>query len=320
MVSEASQSTDFEDEEARINREIVKRLRENLEVAHLKNTYSISISYTSENPSMAARVANTLADLYLTDQLEAKFEATKRANDWLAERLEGLREEVKFAEQDVKNVREQSGIIQAGSTTVQEQQISDVNSQLIQARVNRSRVEARLGRAREVMKQSGSADTLAEVLGSKMIQELRFEESALHRKRAELGQRYGHRHPEMIQLEAELKDLQQKLHEEVNRIMESLENDLQSARAEEWSLQQSLNELRVEAQQTMQAELELKELERQADSARTLYQSYLTRFQETRDQGALQRPDARIISKAEVPTYPSHPRKKMTLGLVWLPG
>ncbi len=320
MESEASEAISFEEEEERLIRSIVGRLSANLDVEHRRQTHTISISFTSEDPRMAARVANTLADLYLTDQLEAKFEATRRANEWLAERLENLRQEVQASEQAVKNIREQSDMIQAGSTTLLEQQISDVNAQLIQARVKRSRAEARLERAREIMRQSGSAETLAEVLDSRTIQQLRSEESSLRRKRAELSQRYGPRHPQMIQVEAEMKDLHDKLTEEVNRILESLENDVQAARAEERTLQGSLNELRAEAGRTMQTELELRELERQAESSRTLYQNFLTRFQETREQDALQRPDARIISQAEVPTSASYPRKKMTLGLSMMAG
>ena len=318
--SEAAQVLSPHEEEERLKRLIVERLRASLEVEHRRQTHTISISFTSEDPRMAARVANTLADLYLTDQLEAKFEATRKANEWLAERLENLRQEVQASEQAVKNIREQSDMIQAGSTTVLEQQISDVNAQLIQARVKRSRAEARLERAREVARQSGSADTLAEVLDSRTIQQLRSEESSLRRKRAELSQRYGPRHPQMIQVEAEMNDLQEKLTEEVNRILQSLENDVQTARAEERTLQGSLNELRSEAGRTMQTELELRELERQAESSRTLYQSFLTRFQETREQDALQRPDARIISQAEVPNQASYPRKKMTLGLSMMAG
>ena len=318
--SEASQEVCPEEEEEKLKRHIVNRLKSNLEVDHRRQTHTISISYTSIDPGMAARMANALADLYLTDQLEAKFEATRRANEWLAERLENLRHEVQTAEQAVKNIREQSDMIQAGSTTVLEQQISDVNAQLIQARVKRSRAEARLDRAKEVKLHFGSADTLVEVLDSTTIQQLRSEESSLRRKRAELGQRYGPRHPQMVQVEAEMKDLQDKLAEEVNRILESLENEVQAARAEERTLQGSLNELRAEAGRTMQTELELRELERQAESSRLLYQSFLTRFQETREQDALQRPDARIISQAEVPNHASHPRKKMTLGLGMMAG
>ncbi|RQD67735.1 MAG: polysaccharide biosynthesis tyrosine autokinase [Desulfonatronovibrio sp. MSAO_Bac4] len=304
-----------EEEAVKLKTEIIRKLQDNLELDHRRQSHTITLSFTSESPKRAAQVANTIADLYLTDQLEAKFEATRRANEWLSERLESMRQEVLAAEQAVKNVRERSEITQVGGTTILEQQLSNINAQLIEARVKRSRAEARLSQATDVMSRPGGIESLGEVLDSRTIQQLRTEETSLRRRKAELSQRYGSRHPQMIQIEAEMSDLQEKLKEEANRILQSLENEVQVARAEERTLQASLTELRSDAGRVMDAELELRELERQAQSSRTLYQSFLSRFQETREQDALQRPDARIISRAETPIYPSYPRKKMTLGL-----
>jgi polysaccharide biosynthesis transport protein len=315
LESDPGEELSPEEQELKLRQRIVRTLQANLEVEHRRQTHTISISYTSQNPKRAAQIANTLADLYLTDQLEAKFEATRRANEWLAERLETMRHEVQDAELALKNLREQSNIIQTGGGTILEQQISDVNSQLIQARVKKSTAEARLSRARDIMDQPGGIESLSEVLASGTIQQLRSAETSLRRRKAELSQRYGPRHPQMIQIEAEMTDLQEKLKEEAGRIIESLENEVQVAQAEERSLQNSLNTLRREAGQVMGVELEIRELERQAESSRTLYQSFLSRFQETREQDALQRPDARIISQAEVPASASHPKKKRTLAL-----
>jgi len=304
-----------EERQVKEKKRAVRILRNNLEVDHRRDSYTFTISLTSENPNRAARVANTLADLYLTDQLEAQYEATQRAHEWLDDRLRSLRQEVQAAEQAVKNVRQQSDMVQAGGSTILEQQIGDVNAQLIQARVKRSRAESRLARAEEIKEREGGIESLGEVIGSQTIQQLRSEESSLRRKIAELSQTYGERHPEMVQARAEMEDLQEKINEEASRIIASLENEVQSARAEERSLQQSLNELKRDAETTMVAELELRELERQAQSSRTLYQNFMDRFQETQEQEALQRPDARIISPAEEPDSPSHPRTQMTLGL-----
>ena len=302
-----------EEQEQRELRSVIERLRNNLQVTNPRNSYTIRIEFTADSPRRAAEIANTLAELYLTEQLEAKFEATRRANEWLSERLEGLRLEVQAAEQAVKNVRERGGIIEARGGTILQQQLSDINAQLVEARVKVSRADARLRSAREVMNRPGGIETIGEVIDSRTIQQLRSEESNLRRKRAELSQRFGPRYPEMIQVEAELKDLQEKLNEEVARIIQSLENELRIARAGEQALQRSLSELRSEAGQSMEVELELMQLERMAESARAVYQNFLGRFQETRDQGELQRTDARIIAMASIPLEPSAPKKNVIL-------
>jgi len=309
-----------EEQEKNLKKALVEKLQEDLKVENRRDSYTVSISYTSQNPRLASQVANAVAEMYITDQLEAKFEAARRANEWLTQRLEGLRREVQAAEQAVKNVRQKSDMIQARGGTLLEQQIGDVNAQLIQARLNRSRAEARLAQAREVMDRPGGIETLGEVLTSGVIQQLREEEAALRRKKAELSQRYGPRHPQMIQVDAEMSDLENKIREETSRVLKTLENEVQVARAEERSLIKSLDQLRTEAGRAMEAELQLRELERRAQSSRTLYESYLTRFQETQEQDELQRPNARVISQAEVPDLPSHPRKKRTLALAVVAG
>lgn len=306
--------------EQTVRREVIETLQKNVAVEHRRQSHTITVAFTSEDPQRAAQLANTLAELYLTDQLEAKFEATRRANVWLAERLESMRNEVQAAEQAVKNVRERGDLIQTRGGTILEQQIGDVNAQLVEARVKISQAEARLRGAREIIGRPGGIESLGEVLDSRVIQQLRSDETTLRRKRAELGQRYGPRHPQMIQVDAEMQDLQAKLQEETARIIQSLENEVHVAKAAESALQRSLNQLRSQAGRVMETELELRELERQAESSRTLYENFLQRFQETREQDDLQRPDARIISPAEPPLLPSYPRKKMTLGLGALAG
>ncbi|TVQ96277.1 MAG: polysaccharide biosynthesis tyrosine autokinase [Desulfovibrionales bacterium] len=303
-----------EERELLLRRNIVGVLQEGLQTENRRNSYIITISYTSRNPQMAALMANTVAKMYINDQLEAKFETTRQANDWLIQRLDGLRLEVQAAEQAVKNVRQQSGMIQTRAGTLLEQQVSDVNAQLIQARLKRSRAEAALSQAKSVM-ESGGLEALSSILDSGSITQLRAEEASLRGKRTEMSQRYGPRHPMMIQVDAEIRDVQDKVNEETVRILKSLENDVLVARAEEQSLVQSLNRLRTDVGKAMEAELELMELERQAESSRRLYENYLGRFQEIRQHDELQRPDARIISPAEVPSAPSYPRKGLTMGM-----
>lgn len=314
--SEEAEVVNAEVQAQTLRREIIDTLQSRLKVVHRRQTHTIELTFTSPSPKRATQLANTLAELYLTDQLEAKYEATRRANSWLAERLESMRGEVLAAEQAVKNVREKGNFIQGRGGTVLDQQIGDINAQLIQAQVKISQAEARLRVAKEVIGQNRGLESIGEELDSKNIQRLRAEEGELQRKKAELAQRYGARHPMMIQIEAEIIGLRTKMTEEANRLLQSLANEVQVARAAESALQQSMRRLQSQAGDALETELTVRELERQAESSRVLYQNFLARFQETREQGDLQRPDARIISAAEEPLAPSFPntRKILLLG------
>ncbi|WP_327504974.1 polysaccharide biosynthesis tyrosine autokinase [Arenibaculum sp.] len=283
-------------------------------------SYSIRISFTSEDPHKAALIANTFADQYLVDQLEAKFEATRRANEWLSVRLEELRDQVRQGEQAVQAFREQSSLIETGATTVTTQQLGELNTQLVLARAERSQAEARLRSAETMVKSSGGVEAAGDVLNSPLIQRLREEESEVRRKEAELATRYGPRHPSRLNVAAELGDLQKKIGEEVRKIIQSLANEVEVARAKERSLQATLGELEVKAGVGLRAQVQLNELEREAEASRTLYESFLSRFKQTNDQQDLQEADARVISSAEAPTVPSFPKKKLILALGFVMG
>ena len=312
--SESGESSP-EERAAQTRKMITGMIADGLKLQPVKNSYNVNLSYTFTDPKSAAKVVNAIADAYLTDQLEAKFEVTRRANEWLAERLASLRKEVHAAELAVQKVKEQSNLVRAEGRTLLEQQIAELNAQLVIARVNRSQAEARLQWAEENLEQDIAIESLMDNISTPQIQQMRAEESQLRRKQVELSSRYGPRHPEMIKITTELNDLQGKIREETQRLVDSLINEVEISKAKERALKVSLEEMRNQTGNTLRAEVELAELERQAEVARTLYENFLSRFRETTEQAELHRPDARIIGYADAPKYPSHPNKPRTVAI-----
>jgi len=303
-----------EEQRATMESRVLDNISSNLEVTTTGVSSVISISYTSPSPRLSSQIANTVADQYLVDQLEAKFEATRRANEWLSERLKDLRTEVESAEQAVRTYREENNLIQTGSGTVNDQQLASINAELVVARVALSQAEARYRGARS-MAASGSVEGIGDVLASPLIQQLRQQESDLRRQQAELSGRYGPRHPEMLRIKSELQNLEAKIQEEVNRIVQSMANEVEVARAKVTALENSLDALENKAGTNARAEVQLNELERQAESARTLYESFLGRFRETSSEAQLATADGRIIESAVPPLTPSAPQTILLLAL-----
>lgn len=303
-----------EEEESAALSSVISAFLEHLTVSNDRRSYSIVVSFTSEDPEKAAVIANAVADQYLVDQLEAKFEATRRATAWLNERLADLREKVKESETALQAYREQANLIDNQGQTVSAQQLSELNSQLILARTERAQTEARLRRVRELVK-TGGVDSSPDVLASPLIQRLREQESDLQRQQAELSGRYGERHPTMINLRAEIRDLRSKIDAEVNKIVLSLANEVEVARARESTLASNLASIQQNVGELSRASVRLNELQREADANRSLFETFLNRFKETSNQDQIIQPDARIISAAEVPAWPSFPRKKVILAL-----
>src|SRR5690606_36890107 len=273
----------------------------------------------SESPAKAARIANAYAETYILDQLEAKFDATRQANEWLSRRLGELREQVRDSERAVEIFRTEQGLESLGAgVTVSEQQMSELNAQLILARTALAEARAKYERARQIRGSGRSIESMADVVQSGTISSLRQKQAELARELANLSSRYGSRHPEVVNAEAQRRDIESQIGAEISRILGSLENTVSVSETRVASLEESLRAIRGETGQSGQASVQLRELEREAAANRAVYESFLNRFKETSQQQDLQVPDSRVISMATAPSSPSHPRKGLALALAFM--
>ena len=299
-----------EEIEQQVRRAAVARVRSSLSVRIEGRSRVIEITARSLNPKWAAKLANTLADLYLVEQLEAKFEATRRAAAWLNDRVQDLRRQVEASERAVEEYRRERGLIEGKDTTVTEQQVSEINTQLILARTKTAEAGARLRQIRSLLTSERGVESAAEVLASSLIQSLRERETDVTRRAAEMATEFGPRHPKMINVKAELDDIRERLKAEVEKIVHGLDNELEVARIREQTLDRNLENLKAEAAELNTFQGRLRVLEREAAANRTLFDTFLSRWKETGRQEEIQHADARIISYAEAPRRPFSPRKR----------
>jgi capsular exopolysaccharide synthesis family protein len=306
---------------ARERSKVVNSVMSALDISVVPRSYVVTITATSEDPKKAADMANAIADLYISDQIEAKYEATRRASGWLEQRVAELRNEAVAADRAVEIYRTQNRLVGGASGGVDGQQLSEINSQLILARSERAAKEAQLAQVRQLVASgNASLETSGAIIDSPLIQRLREQESEVVRKLAELQATYGERHPRIINATAELRDLRGKIADEVRKIAASTANEVAVARARENALSSSLAGIEGRVGASGQAEVRLRELQRQADSTKALYENFLNRYKETREQVDVQKADARIISQADIPVSASYPRKPLTVGLAALVG
>lgn len=284
------------------------------EVARRGATFIIGIAFTSESAEKAAAISNALADAYVLEQLEAKFEASRKANEWLSTRLAELRTQVTDAERAVALFRSEKGLEESSGVTVTEQQLSELNAQLILARASLAEAEAKYNRARQLRAQGGSVESVADVLASSTISSLRQKQAELAREQANLSAKYGPRHPAIVNIEAQQGDIARQISAEVGRIIESLRNNVSVAQTRVAALRDNLNQVKGETGEDNQDLVQLRELEREAASTRAVYETFLNRFKETTGQQDLQTPDTRIISEAVVSRNPSFPRTTLFIG------
>lgn len=307
-----------EDETERHNatiRAIVQAVRQRLMARKVPGSDVIAIDMTAQNPTKAALLANTLAELYIVDQLETKFEATRKASSWLSGRLENLKSRVEASEAAVEAYKEKASILRVDANgNVGIQQLGELNAELVAARAARAEAEARFAQVDQRMR-SGGTNAAAKVVSSPLILNLRTQRAQLARREAELSTRYGPKHPTMINLAAEIADVDGAVSTEVAKIAETLRNDVAVARARQETLEAGVAELERKTQRLSRSAVQLRQLEREATAERLIYENFLNRFRQTTEQEALETPDARVLSRAAPPLRPSAPHKRKVLGL-----
>lgn len=287
-----------------------------LKVSQVLRSQAITVSYESEDPKLAAKIANEIADKYIVGQLQAKFDATKKATDWLNAQLGELKQKVESSERSVEQFRREHGLVEVQKEVgLSQQQLADINGQLVIARAARAEAEAKYRQVEAILKTGKDIDSVAEVLNSSLISSLRGQEAEVQRKYSEMLVEYGKKHPSMIQMQAELADIQAKIKTEVQKIAASLRNSLEVARSREGSLSASLRQMEAKTGGNKQDEVQLRALEREAAANRTLFETFLSRFKETTSTQGMEQADARVISFAEIPLDPSFPKKNLLLTL-----
>lgn len=285
---------------------------EHLSVYQLSKSSVIAVEYTSGDSSLAAEVANKLADVYIAWQREAKLEQTKDATAWLSSQIEVLRKRVAEAEAAAEQFRAQQGLFAGtNNVTLNAQQLSELNSQLILAKAQRSEAEARARLIKKMLADKGDIDATPEVLKSELIARLIDQRVQVQRQLAELSATLLPSHPRIKQLTSELADVRAQIRAEALNIVKSLENEAQVAAARETSLRNSLNDVKTQASGLSEAEIKLRALEREAKAQRDLLESYLARYRDAsarHDMGAVPA-QATIVSRAHASILPSFPKR-----------
>lgn len=293
----------------------ITRFLENLNVRTIPGSFAIQIQYTSKDPSKAALIANTVADVYIEQRLQQKFQASRKLTDWLDNRLKELREQVRESEYAVAEYQAENNITEGIRSVLSAEQISQINSQLINAKAKKAEAQARLEQIQNLIKGRGSLDTSSDIVQVPFIQNLRQNESNLLTEYQELSKRYGERHPKIIALQAEIQNVQSKLQDEMQKVAISMRNEVEVASARVKALEEGLNELSDVRHDDNEKMIRLNELMREAASNRLIMENFMQTYKRSDEQEKLQEPEARVLSYAAVPLKPSYPDRMLILSL-----
>jgi len=294
---------------------VADSLSRSIEVRRRGLTFVIEIVATATTPQRAQLIANTYADVYIASQVNHRVDTAARANSWLSRRLAELREDVQTKESAAETFRAQHGLMAAQGASLAETQITNVQTQVLQAQADLAEREARYRQLQDLRQSGASLESIGNAINSETIRALRDRESEIARRQSDLENRYLDTHPAVQAVRAERADIEAQINAEIQRISVNLGNEVSVARARLGTLQDSLHSATGDLSDNSEASVRLRELEREATASRGVYESYLQRYQEIADRDQLNTSDARLLAYASLPTAPSSPQLRISLAL-----
>lgn len=285
-----------------------------LSVGRVRGTYVITISYTSGNPEYAAKIANLVADVYLDSELEAQYEASQRAGEWLKTRLAVLHKELTEAEKAVEAYKEANNIVQSGGRNLlSDQQISELSSNLIIARSESAQAKARYDNIQSIIRAGDPNVATNDIMNNSVIMNMRSQYMELSRVATEILRRQGKDHLAYRNLSRQMQDIQNLIMDEYRRMAESYKSEYEIAQSKEISLQRELAAVTDVSREGQRSQIALRELLRRAESTRNLYTRMLDKSNEEAERQLLPSVHARIISYATPALGASWPNKRRVL-------
>jgi len=294
----------------------LEALNRHINVKKTDRTFIVDIDVWSYEPAKAAMLANAISKAYLAESKQTQAAAARRATTDLSGRLKELQERLRNAENTLAVYKAQNNFVGTQDTLISDQQLSASNQRLAAARALTLDAQAKYDQIEASRKTSADAGAVPEALQSQTIANLRAQYAEARKRQAELQSELGPRHPALRQMEQQVQDLRRAINEEIERFAQSAKNDLIRARDYEASLNKALETQKRQSVQMSQASVRLRELEREVEASRDVYQSFLKRSRETEEQETLNTSNARIIGDATVPQRRTFPPAMSLLAMI----
>ncbi len=295
---------------------VLEALNRHINIKKTDRSFIVDIEVWSYDPAKAAMLANALSNAYLAESKRSQSTAARRATTDLSGRLKELQQRLRNAENVLATYKAQNDFVGTQDTLISDQQLSASNQRLAAARALTLDAQAKYDQIESSRRAATDAGAIPEALQSPTIANLRAQYAEARKRYAELTSELGPLHPSLRQMEKQVEDLRRTINEEVDRFAQSAKNDLTRARDFEASLNKALEAQKRQSVQLSQASVRLRELERDVEASRDVYQSFLKRSRETEEQETLNTSSARVIGEATVPQRRTFPPAMSLIAII----
>lgn len=287
----------------------------NLKVTRVGRSAVLEVAYTARDPVRAAEIANELVNAYIREQLDVHVQAARNAADWIKKHTDELRQLAAKADITAQKFRAEHNLVATKGTLISEQQLNDIASQLVSDRAATEQAKARYLRLKNIIETHQTHAAVTESLSNPVINDLRTKYLDYAKRVSELERKVGSDHVAVLNMKNTMDELSNLLFQELRPVLESYRNDYEVAAEREKATAENLERQRAIAIATNDIQVQLQQLEQEAASYRTLYESNLKNYRELIQQESYPITEARLIARANASFTPSHPRKSFTLAI-----
>ena len=288
-------------------------------VSPVKNSKIVNISFMSSSPEFAALVTNSVARAYIEELLDMRMSASRYSIEWMAKKAEEEKAKLEKSETALQEYMRANNIVTLqDKVSLTPERLSEVNTQLTKAETKRKELESVYRTVMKISANPRDAESFPGIASEPTIQALRNQILKAEQNVEELSRKYGRKHPAMMKAEEELKGLQQKRDQEINRVIGSIKNEYELAKSNEASLRSMLSSTKAEALNLNEKFIQYGVLTREVETNRQLYDALIKKIKEQSVTEEIRTVNVWVVEKAEKPTSPVKPRKSLNvlLGLI----
>jgi capsular exopolysaccharide synthesis family protein len=298
-----------------VRRRTLEKFRERLEVAPIKRSRLVEVRFESRDPALAAAIVNALCESYIQQNLQARWEATQKAGEWMGQQLEGLKARLEKSEEDLQAYARANGLLFLESERGAQENI--VNQRLRQLQDELTRAQAARYEKESLYRlvESGEHAALPGVFDSKLMQDLTVRLAELKREHAQLAATFTSDYPRVKQVQSQVDEIEEVLARERSRAAEHIRNEYQAAVKREALLAQAFAAQQKQANQIAEKTVQYSILKREVETNKQLYEGLLQRMKEAGVSAGLKASNIRVVDPAEPPRRPARPRVLLNLAL-----
>ncbi|PYT52331.1 MAG: hypothetical protein DMG43_12090 [Acidobacteria bacterium] len=296
-----------------LSQRVLERFQDQLTVDPVNRSRLVTVRFDSRDPELAARVVNTLAADYVDQSLEARWQATQKAAEWLTQQLVGVKAKLEKSEDELQTYARRNGLVFLETDKGASQNVANERLQQLQEQLTKAQAERYEKEALYRLVQTGEYESLPGVFENKLIQDLSERLAELKREHAQLSTTFNADYPRVKEIQSQIDEIEGSLQVERKRAADRIANDYSAAVRRENLVQQALGEQQEQVSLIAEKSVQYNILKREVDTNKQLYEGLLQRLKEAGVSASLKASNIRIVDSAEPPARPVKPRIALNL-------